>query len=59
MIESKQEFISEALQEGKQEGKLESVPQLLELGLNVEQLAEALDLDLEQVREAAQNQSKD
>lgn len=46
----------EALQEGKQEAKLESVPQLLELGLSVEQVAKALGLDVEKVRQAAQNQ---
>lgn len=51
----------EALQEGKQEGKregrlegkLEAAPRLLALGLSVEQVAEALDLDVEQVRQAA------
>lgn len=43
----------EALQEGKQEGKLELVPQLLELGLSVEQVAKALRLSVEQVRQAA------
>ncbi|WP_026733948.1 Rpn family recombination-promoting nuclease/putative transposase [Fischerella sp. PCC 9605] len=47
----------EAFQEGKQEGKLEAIPRLLALGLTVEQIAEALGLEIEQVRQAAQNQS--
>lgn len=46
----------EAKQEGRLEGKLESIPRFLALGLSVEQVAEALDLDVEQVRQAAQNQ---
>ncbi|REJ39170.1 MAG: Rpn family recombination-promoting nuclease/putative transposase [Microcystis flos-aquae TF09] len=44
----------EGRQEGKLEGKLESIPRLLALGLSVEQIAQALDLDLEQVRRATQ-----
>ena len=40
--------------EGKLEGKLESIPRLLALGLSVAQIAHALDLDLEQVRQAIQ-----
>lgn len=46
----------EAKQEGRLEGKLESIPRFLALGLSVEQVAEALGLDVEQVRQAAQNQ---
>ena len=42
-------------QEAKLEGKLESVPSLLALGLAVEQVAQALGLSVEQVRKAAQN----
>ncbi len=41
----------------KQEGKLESTPRLLALGLSVEQIAQALDLDLEKVRQAIQETS--
>ncbi|MEH1899075.1 MAG: Rpn family recombination-promoting nuclease/putative transposase [Nostoc sp.] len=48
----------EAKQEGKQEGrfeaKLEAVPKLLALGLSVEQIAQALDLDVAQVQQAVQ-----
>ncbi len=40
----------ETLHEGIQRGKLEAVPILLELGLSVEQIAERLHLDLEQVQ---------
>jgi predicted transposase/invertase (TIGR01784 family) len=45
----------EAFQEGKQEGKLEAVPRLLALGLTVEQIAQALGLEVQQVRETTQN----
>ena len=45
-------------QEGEQQGsldaKLEAVPRLLALGLTVEQIAQALDLELRQVQQAAQ-----
>ncbi|MEW5857203.1 MAG: Rpn family recombination-promoting nuclease/putative transposase [Cyanobacteriota bacterium] len=41
-------------QEGKLEGKLESVPQLLALGLSIEQVAQGLGLTIEQVQQAAQ-----
>lgn len=52
-----QEVAAEAQMEGKLEGKLESVPGLLALGLSVEQIAGALKLDVERVREAASGQS--
>jgi predicted transposase/invertase (TIGR01784 family) len=39
--------------EGKIEGKLESIPFMLSLGATVEQIAQALGLDVEQVRQAA------
>ena len=45
-------------QEGKEEGsleaKLEAIPRLLALGLTVEQIAQALDLDVAQVQQLAQ-----
>ena len=48
----------EALEEGRQEGelkaKLESVPRLLAIGLSVEQIAQALELTVAQVRQTAQ-----
>jgi predicted transposase/invertase (TIGR01784 family) len=37
-------------QEAKQEGKLEAVPLMLNLGAGVEQIAESLGLDIELVR---------
>lgn len=56
-----QEAFQEGLQEGRQEGetagKLESVPRLLALGLTVEQIAQALALDVELVKQAAQPES--
>lgn len=48
-----QEARQEGRKEGRQEGKLEAVPRLLQLGLSVEQVAEALDLSVEQVRQRA------
>jgi predicted transposase/invertase (TIGR01784 family) len=44
-------------QEAKQEGKLEAVPRLLKLGLSFEQIAEALELEIDVVRQAAKQQS--
>lgn len=43
----------EALEDGKVEGKLETVPFMLTLGASVEQIAEALSLEIEQVRQKA------
>ncbi|MGK7901426.1 MAG: Rpn family recombination-promoting nuclease/putative transposase [Hormoscilla sp.] len=48
-----QEGKEEGLEEGKLEGKLEGVPGFLALGLTVEQIARALDLDVEVVQQAA------
>ena len=44
-------YFQDVREEGKLEGKLESVPRLLALGLTVEQIAQALDLTVEKVRE--------
>lgn len=41
-------------QEAKQETKLEAVPRLLKMGLTVEQVAQALDLSVEEVKKATQ-----
>ncbi|OCQ99165.1 hypothetical protein BCD67_08310 [Oscillatoriales cyanobacterium USR001] len=43
--------------EGKREGKLETVPLMLKLGATVEQIAKDLDLNVEDVRKAAQENS--
>lgn len=61
MSELKQTRVyQEALQEGREEGeligKLKAVPRLLAFGLSVDQVAEALGLEVEQVRQTAQNQ---
>ena len=44
-------------QQGKEEGRIESIPRLLKLGLSIEQIAQGLDLDLEEVRRQVENQS--
>ncbi|BAY90703.1 MULTISPECIES: Rpn family recombination-promoting nuclease/putative transposase [unclassified Tolypothrix] len=49
-----QEAIEEGEQAGKRKAKLEAVPRLLALGLTVEQIAQALDLDVAQVQQIAQ-----
>ena len=48
------EVAQEVAQQAKLEGKLETVPRLLQLGLSVEQIALALELDVELVEQAAQ-----
>ena len=52
----------EALEEGREEGelaaKLASIPRLLALGLNFEQIAQALELEIEQVRQATQGEQE-
>ncbi len=52
-------YFREVAEEAKLEGKLESVPRLLQLGLSVEQIATALELDVEVVRQAAQASTAD
>ena len=44
-------------QEAKEEGKLEAVPRLLKLGLSLEQIAEALELNIDVVRQTAEKQA--
>jgi predicted transposase/invertase (TIGR01784 family) len=55
--EGKLEGKLEGQEEGKIQGKLESIPGLLAIGLSVEQIAAALGLDVEIVRQVAQGQS--
>ena len=50
-----QELIAESKTEGKLEGKLEVIPSLLRKGFSVEEIAEILDLKIEQVRQAIAN----
>ena len=44
-------------QEVEQETKLKTVPRLLNMGLSVEQIAQALELEVEVVRKAIEKQS--
>lgn len=53
------EVAEEAALQGKLEGKLESVPRLLQLGLTIEQIATALELDVEVVTQATQSSASD
>ncbi len=46
-------------QEVKEETKLEAVPKLFKAGLSIEQIAEALELDVEIVRKAVQKQDSE
>ncbi len=52
--EARQEGRQEGIEEGREEGRLnkalEAVPRLLALGLSVEQVASALELEVKQVR---------
>ncbi|MEH2314624.1 MAG: hypothetical protein V7K35_25230 [Nostoc sp.] len=50
-------FYQDVFAEGKQEGKLETIPQLLALGLSIEQIAQALGLEEQVVRRSAQPKS--
>ena len=54
--EVKQEIEEKVQQEVKEKAKLESVPRFLKLGLTVEQIAQALDLSITTVRQAADEQ---
>ncbi|MEC4982492.1 MAG: hypothetical protein SAJ37_05380 [Oscillatoria sp. PMC 1068.18] len=57
--EAFQEGKVEGKVEGKEEGKVEAVPAMLALGASPEYIANVLNLDLEQVRQIAQNYSQD
>ncbi|EGJ33166.1 MULTISPECIES: Rpn family recombination-promoting nuclease/putative transposase [Moorena] len=52
--EGRLEGIQEGIQEGEIQGKLKSIPRLLALGLTVEQVAQALELEVEQVTQVVQ-----
>ncbi|MFM7578136.1 MAG: flagellar assembly protein H, partial [Microcystaceae cyanobacterium] len=45
-----QEILQEGEQLGVRKGKLETIPRLVKLGLTLEQIAEALDLSLQEVK---------
>jgi predicted transposase/invertase (TIGR01784 family) len=48
----------EALEEGRKQEKLNSIPRLLALGLSVEQIAQALALDITQVQRVIEGQTE-
>lgn len=48
----------EALEEGRQEAKLELVPFLISLGISLEEIAVRLGLELEQVQQASQSSNE-
>ncbi|MEH2442273.1 hypothetical protein [Nostoc sp.] len=52
-----QEAQEEGIQEGRFEAKLEAVLKLLAVGLSVEQISQALDLDVAQVQQALLQQT--
>lgn len=54
--EAFQEGVEQGIEQGKVQGKLKAVPAMLATGLTVEQVAEALDLSVEEVRQVTQNQ---
>jgi predicted transposase/invertase (TIGR01784 family) len=51
----KTRFAQELIEEGKLEGKLKVIPQLLKEGFSVEKIANILQLELEQVRQFINN----
>jgi len=53
-----QEVFTEGKQEGKQEGKLEVVSRMLESGVELDTIAQWLDLPLEVVKEQANQKSE-
>ncbi|MEH2027995.1 Rpn family recombination-promoting nuclease/putative transposase [Nostoc sp.] len=50
-----QEAFQEGVEQGELKGKLKAVPAMLAAGLTVEQVAKALDLSVEEVRQVAQS----
>ncbi|GCA71720.1 hypothetical protein MiYa_03262 [Microcystis aeruginosa NIES-2519] len=52
-----QDILEEGREEGALTSKLNSIPRLSALGLSVEQIAQALDLEIEQVPEVNEGQN--
>jgi predicted transposase/invertase (TIGR01784 family) len=46
----------EAEKEGERKAKIESVPRLLQMGLSLEQIAQGLNLPIEEAKQAAQTE---
>ncbi|MEH2224209.1 Rpn family recombination-promoting nuclease/putative transposase [Nostoc sp.] len=57
--EVKEETKQEVKEEVRKETKLDTIPRLLKLGLSIEQIAEALELDVKQVRQAIEKQGEE
>ncbi|BCX09460.1 MAG: hypothetical protein KatS3mg066_3319 [Fischerella sp.] len=55
--EGREEGRQEGRQEGVKEGKLAAVPLLLKAGVSVEEIAQQLEVEIEAVRQIAQQQS--
>ncbi len=51
-------FYQEVQEETKLETKLETIPELIKVGLNIEQIAQVLKLDIEVVQKAIQKQGR-
>jgi predicted transposase/invertase (TIGR01784 family) len=49
--------LGQGLEQGLEQAKLEMVPWLLELGINVEEIAQRLELDIETIRQIAAEQT--
>ena len=49
----------EALEEGEQKAKLETIPRMIDFGLSLEAIAQLLDLPLEVIEQAAQKSKKE
>jgi predicted transposase/invertase (TIGR01784 family) len=56
--EVREEVKEEVREEVEEEAKLKAIPRLLKMGLSVEQIAEALELDIQVVRQAVKNQAE-
>jgi predicted transposase/invertase (TIGR01784 family) len=54
--QGKVQGIEQGRVQGIEQGKLKAVPAMLAAGLTVEQIAQALDLSVEEVRQVAQSQ---
>jgi predicted transposase YdaD len=52
-------FYQEVQQETELETKLKTVPRLLQVGLSIEQIAQALELDIEVVRQVVNKQNQE
>jgi predicted transposase/invertase (TIGR01784 family) len=52
-----QDILEEGREEGELSAKLTSIPRLLSLGLSLEQIAQALDLDIERVQQVIEGQN--